>query len=845
MSKLTPSACLPFGAALAAALLASAPTAQTATGVLNSNGIFVDNSQVSFHFYKQSGETRLDITDLSSSHAFQHRGPGLWEMELADLLAPGVDATDLTTLMPGDCSSTIQWRKTVAGSYEEVELTWTSCSTAAMGSDAAAVSLLVQLEDGESIADWTLTATSNMQRFTFWSGSIHLSIEEDDANGDHYLLDPLGYLTENPAVNLPTWALGDPDSTEIAYPILHATMQIAAYYDDGGNGLYMSGADPSGEMARAFLHKSVDPGGGALPRVDYKAKYYTDDFFDAGSDYSAVPMRVGRFDGDWYDAADEYRSWIESVQIGSGGLIVDRTDVSDVLKNIQQAVVMSPMEDFGISATGDVRTVADGVEDYLDHWGLEEVFCVNFGSTWLQGDACGIGEYLFDSAWQSNVTMMNNAGLPLFVYMLDSAYSYVPPTLPGCSTSQCTSFDSWNLEGWADQTIELVDGSLHAQDCTEGDFTIAVIDPSTPEWRDRMLDLADELETAGIDGIYVDNHFPVYDEACFATTHGHLPGLGTSYAGGQVQNTLDVLHDSGSSSGDFMVFTEVGMEAQLSHLGVMGRIQPFGDFHGDVTEMNTVPVEAVVYHHLGVPTGTMVSSPWLQFASDLAKFNLPFEDSVWIDDTSEQLDARRGAMFNIAYTIVNGGWVQVPDLNAPHPKKEPWSFEISIAPGTPQWMIDAIDHYQDIVAFAAAGSLYRGTTSAQPYLNVGRRLRDLEFTSTIPMIDVPHQVWGIGPMAGNGPQIKPEPQLLSSVWQDVDHTNRLGLMFSNHGRTTLSGVTFDFVPGDYGLSNTASYQVIRVAPGQSDQVIYTGTGTQTVTLPAMLPETFFFVMIRQ
>ncbi len=835
----------PRSAACAAALLLgpALASAQSTFGVLDANGVALDNGVVRFHFFKGAGGTaELDVVDLARGHTYRHRGADLWQMDVVDTLDldPGISNNELFPILPSDCNSIVNWRLTQLGGDKEIELKWSNCSEASMGTDSAGVQLLVELAAGEAIADWTLTATSNMSRFTFWSGRIRLSIEEDAANGDHFFLDPLSYLTRNPAVNLPDWALGTPTSPTVSFEVLHYPAQLAAYYDANRNGLFMSGGDEGGFMPRSFHYKSVDPGGGGTPRLEHEAIYYLSDFSNPGADYAGAPMRIGRFNGDWFDAAVEYRDWVASVDIASSGLLVDRTDIADLLKNIQQGLAFSPSEDFSASNPNE-RSIPEGIQTYLDYWGLDHVISTNFGANWAVNDGCGVGKYELDPAWTANIDMMVAAGLPFCVYVADTMHAFAPDPIAGCPSPFCTIDNSFWDDGFDTAAMLDVDGSIkQIGDCTN--IPYALIDPSTDLWEARMIEVAQALGNAGLEGVYIDNVFPDYTESCFATTHGHAPGLGTYYPEGQVVNTLDAWHDNALPDGTFIVFTEVGMEAQIRHNGQSVGISPFGDFHGDVTEMGNVPAYTVAFHEFSVPNAGRADTPWLLTASQLAG-SLPFEDTVWHTDPGEQEDGRRGAMYATAYTIVNGGWLITPDQNVLDPKQKAWSFEFELGDDPPQHLVDGLAHYQDVVEYVNVGSAYRGSTSAQPFLNVGRRMRDLPFVTTIPTVVVPHRVWVLPPPY-NSTQEKPVPALLQAVWQDVQ-TGDLGLAFANHSASTVSGQQFGFRPQSYGLHPTDPYQIIRVQPGQPDQAVGSGAGQMLVNLPTMPSESFLFFIVRQ
>lgn len=820
----------------------------TSSGTLDAVGVALDNGVVRFHFHQApaTGVVELDVTDVAAPHTFSHGGAGLWGIELLDTQNPGYGQASIAGLVPSDCSSSVAWVLTIGPGLRTLTLSWTACTKAQLGSDSLDVDLRLELADASPTADWILTASSSMSRWSFWSGRIRLSLAE--APGiTHWFLDPIGYLTEDPAANLPTWSLGTPQAQTgvvgiFKSPILHIVSQLAAYYDEAGNGLYLAGADPSGFRAKTYFFKRVPSQAGQPPRLDYACAHYAGDVLSPASDFEGTRMRIGVFRGDWYDAADRYRTWLEASTMGVKGPIATRPDVASSTKDAQQIFVLSPHENLGPVGT-ETASVPQRILEYGNHHGLSELLCVVFGNSWSVGDACGIGEYAFDdsagSPWPGNVSLMQAAGIPLFLYLLDVAYALDPfgPS-SGMCTGACTLNDTYWSQGWSQETIQRLDGSpLQYGDCTSLYPPVRLIDGTTTDWQRRMASVGFELASLGVSGVYVDNVLPGYFEGCYSAGHPHTPGLGTAHVQG-LAKALAAVHAGGMlAGGAFDVGTEGGQyEAYIPGTGQIGGEAAFGDFLGGLQTTRQVPASSVSYHHLALAGVARCDIPFLVIPAVLPELSLPQKDNVWLADPLEAERGRRGALHAAAYAIVNGSPLWVPDQAQNAPKAGTFSFETTL----PQAAI-----YQACIDYAAKGARYRGATSAQPYLNVGERLRDLVFDDPLPEIVVPLPILPYGASPDDNPaQQKAVPALLHSVWRDVQ-TGDVGLCLANHSGGPLSGLGFPFDPAAVGLSSTTPYQVYLVTPAQPDQLVLTATGTVQVSLPTQPAESFAFYRIAQ
>ncbi len=876
-------------------VLSTVSSAQS--GVLDGNGVVLGNGVVEFKFFKNgaTGDVELDVTDAASGHAFRHRAAGVWELEVLDLNNRGFAYPSIQSIESAGCDPAVSWIKVTGGGVSTLTLFWTGCT----GGDVTGtidVQLSLVLADGADTADWELTATSDLSGWAFWSGALRFSIEED-AGVTHRLLDPLGYLTTDPAANLPDWAIGEPDSPTFDRPALHYVAQLAAYYDDQGRGLYLQHADELAVEPKSHFFKRVAGQGGEPDRMDYRLRRYTDDVFNEAASYGDLEARVGRFTGDWYDAASRYLAWLESTLFAGVELLADRDDIADEFKRLQMLLPLGiGVDDYSEvdPLLGDMAArikklkLGPAGEPTLDY-----VATFQFGLEWTVDDECGMGEYLLDGAndlWPDNIAMLDEAGLTHVMYLLDHLYAHEWPFGgPGSfccysPTAPCTFVpnDTFFAEGWDQIAFRGIGGNLQvfgACSCVKPVFggppppppanhpPQSYIDPHEEQWLARMDDVAAELATAGVDGLYVDNLLLDYFVFCFgdvADGHSHLPGYGSYLADGYA-HTMERLLDAGRAAnpdGIFFVAQEVG--AQESTIPVAGwrdaerersdLMLDDDDWDGRDDNPHTVkvPLYAVLYHHYAVGRPGNALRP---YTLEDSHFVFPGEnpppyppDSQYstlttvpgINTTVDERRAvaRRGAAYVMAYDVVNGNSLFSNEAftYTHNPLIEPWSWEHPLAPMFPDYV--AMNAYQRLLCSYLG--VNNGTVDLERFLSTGKRLRD------VPTVDPLETVSVLLPWVARSypvSEFEPKPKLVQGVWRDVA-SGDVGIALANHtaGPIAADAVKLDFDPEDYGLSATVTYNVFRVTP-QTKTLFTTFQGPTEIALPDMPAESILFLEI--
>jgi hypothetical protein len=733
----------------------------------------------------------------------------------------------------------------------ELLLYWSGCAVEGAPAERADAWLYVWLPWGSPDAVLWLGAASAMSQHAFQSGRVTLSIQEPapgvaGAPG-HWLLTPLGFLTRAPAAKLPN------DAAQSFDHQIRPVAQLAAYYDDLGRGLYLATADDTGLATKNFrFHAAPDRSAWRYEAISYAA-----DVTNPAASLESLPLVVGRFWGDWYDAADRYRQWLSGTTIASGGLAALRNDISAYLKGYQHLIVLSPMLDYvspcgGFALGQEVNeclkvencpaaeawsatlSVPERLDQYDAHWDLERTSALQFASVWPECGDDGVGAYLMSPTWAQSAALMEAAGRHYFVYLYDAWYR------TGTGQSCDVSFDA---QGWLADTVVGIGGLPRIETHVLGGIPreYALIDPSSAKWLARMAEVGLALAARGVDGAYLDNFFPDLSGACFAWTAAHAPGYGTYLTQGFAESLRIMRQSAAILEPGFTTTSEVAFEAYLRVSDTCGPAQASADLATGDEATDAVPLHAVLYHHLAIQgpcSAGYYTRPPSSIDPGCACAGLgPDAVSVFACDPAERERARRGALYTLGYGWVNGSPLWSPDFGATNPKCYAFSFELPPpAPGQP----DCLRDYQDVCAFAASLSRLRGEQHVQPFLNVGLRLRDLPVLSPMPELTI-----DLSPILVGQQDRTHAPALLQGVWKDVLGQD-VALAFVNHGPTDLAGVQVWVDPTQWDPAPHPSWVALGVEPdGVVTQVgpAFPGGAGSVLSLPVLPAESALFLRL--
>jgi hypothetical protein len=786
---------VPFAALLAAATLAMGANGQgTVTGTLDATGVSLDNGLVRIHVSKDNTDPiEIDVTDLGTNHSYLIGGDtDLWRAQLVDAIALAAHTETLKTVGDLNCRPQVGYVKVDTFVDQSLTLNFTVC-TNAMGTDKFSLQAKIVLADGARIADWQLIApTTTMTKWSFWNAGYNLSVFEDhtDPNQEYTLLSSWGMATTNPG-----------EATITNYPgNFHSPTQLSGYYDSDGNGLYVATADGTGDYPKEFLYESL-----GNDRVRIFHRQYFDDSFNTADGFTTIPLRVGRFTGDWFDAAEIYRDWLDGTTITSRGPLVSRTDIADTVKNTQMVGVITQCigwqpEDY-TCATGCLwGPVAGRTLAFKAHHQLDHVSTLQFGPGWPVNSGCGVGKYTINSSALGNMFEMESNNLNYGVYLFDAFYSEADA--------------SWLSENWAanasiNSTGDTQHVTSHSTCDTLNPCTLTHIDPSTTAWKNRMTAVGQALGAEGVDGVFVDNLFPQKMHFCFSTQHGHSPGFGPYLIRGYAE-TFQNLRSGADPNEQFFTYTEAFVEGYIRNGSAYTPMQNSGDWMTNDSDTRFIPLLSALFHHYVVlgPGGGLGYLPQLTSAEPASSV------------------ARRDAAFQVAYAWINGTPIWTLDMGMANPKDLKFAYEV--APGTHP-------HYTAIAAFEGRVARMRGQAQTKGFLNTGVRLRDLAITTPNPMPTVNVNLLGVDTLTGG--EVQTVPSLMTSVWKKADDVGQfvdeVAVVFVNHSASNLNGISFTFDPAAYGMNPAATLKIYETDADTPtvETPILTFTGSLTTGLP--------------
>ena len=788
-------------------------------GTLTPAGVTLENAHVALRVYQDPSnakgqEVEFELTDLDSGHVQRHVDWGLWELQLNTLPVPG-PGVSFVDLLPEHASGPVQFTQGVSPALQELVLLWPACVLPGTSpSEAWDVRLHVLLPEDAHDTRWRLSATPLVSNHGIRRGRIALSFENsalDDLGGagSWKLLTSLGFLVDDPLAALETDA-------ELWYDTeIRPQSQGNAVYDGAGNGSYVAFMDSTGMSTKGF-RIGVSPARDALRM---QCDNYSHDLSDPTLVYQGLPLRIGRFQGDWWDLADVYRTWLDGTAITARGLLATRSDVPDILRHVQHQMVFSPLDDYftpcgGVEPKLDFLTqdtlaplasfssnVAERAQSYADHWGLDSVAHLQFAAVWPFGEYQGVGLYQLSPQWEQSIQQFEDAGLLHLLYLFDSWYR---------TTDENPVQQSYLEQGWIDETIVRIDGTPFLADRDLGPVwgvqEFAMIHGRTPKWITRLTQLGEQLGQLGVDGVFIDNFFPDLTNASFTTSQGGTPGYGPTHTQAFTAPISAIRKAARQHNPHFTVYSEVMFESFLRHTDLFSPVQASADLLSGDERTSYVPLGAMLYHHYAL-LGPSYAGWFTRLPTEVGNDPFcpgfgPLPDSVFSDDPVARGQARLGANYLNAFGWVNGSPIWTPDLGASNPKCVVWSHEIPPpAPGFP----NCFEEYQAVCAYAARLSQLRGNNLAGHLLAVGRRERDLPLLDPVPEFEVQ-----LTPVFEGQADTQRTPALLQGVWSDPTQPGELGVALANFTDEPLEPNRLEVDRAAYGLSTRRAHLIERV-----------------------------------
>ncbi len=392
----------------------------------------------------------------------------------------------------------------------------------------------ILLSDNSKIAEWGLDVKNNTGmgiwevQYPVIGGITYLSGSGED---DRMVL-PWQYGVEIPnpvdVVNkggarkrewITEYAQCDTDegTNKIAfsYPGMWA-IQMMALYNTGQAkpGIYFASHDGEARMKRFGIYKLT---GKTMSLI---MTNYPDERIDPDVDYSMpYPVKAGIFNGDWLDAAMEYRKWAMNQKWCAKGKTRERQDIPQWLKDNDFWLWnwSTHMKDHFNSMPELFAPMAVALKKELDcnmavHW---------YGSTCEPFNMRNPELFPISPSAESKL----KSGLDLLHANNIKAIPYMNPRL-------CDQL----AETWAKHNVEPMsclthDGKIHEEVYIEDKAWITIC-PSQKRWHDVIFKIIEDCMEHEYDGAYIDQVSSAYIVPCFSGEHGHSKGGGDNWCAG-------------------------------------------------------------------------------------------------------------------------------------------------------------------------------------------------------------------------------------------------------------------------------------------------------------------------
>lgn len=443
--------------------------------------------------HKQSG-VNLQTNNVNSYH-------GIWAMSL---ITP--DGTNVYTQSNNAITFAGAIVTTAGGAA--LSLTWTGQQYLANGmANLPNVTVTAQLSvrADSPLSYWSLqvaglgtNAVTNID-FPFIQGIGSL----DQLGKDVLLTSEFkGTLYHNPTANVPagTYPGG-------SYPSATGLMQFLAYFDPN-SGFYFASDDTQGYTKDLYWGKSSSPAGDFTINMDY---------FPIGqpADTVSLPYNLvlGATQGDWYAAADMYRSWATQQPWAQ------QSRMKQVPAWLHDLPVIRNTCAHGCGSGQPDQPYAYAVQEWQQSQQALGVAALGELWGWEQFGEWAYGDYFPPQEGWNNFDAMIQA--------IPSGRLLVLPSALYLDTG--TSL----YKSGAMAASAMLDQAGHARTqpgaaATPGD-TWAFMDVSTDPWRQYIVGVYQTLAQHGVDLIQFDSSMEAGPQFCYNPAHTHPPGMGGNW----------------------------------------------------------------------------------------------------------------------------------------------------------------------------------------------------------------------------------------------------------------------------------------------------------------------------
>jgi hypothetical protein len=517
------------------------------------------------------------------------------------------------------------------------------------------------------------------------------------------------------------------------------SLQLIALYRRDGPGLYAA-SDDTLSYRKAFALWGDTSG------LGYELIHPLENP-DAGKadwimPYAAV---LGTFHGDWFSAAERYRSWGEQQhwaresRLRNGLVPPWLTDVGMWVWNRGRSPGVIPPA----LALKDALGLPVGV---YWHWWHHGPYDTSFPDYLPPREGV--------DAFRSAVSDAHAAGLHAMVYMNQRLW--------------CLNTPSWTAENAVVAAVKERDGKVREEVYNIFDpKPCATMDVTTPFWRAKYAGIADTVLTQyGIDGIYMDQ--AVQSLVCWDPTHDHPLGGGNYWMQGFRKLAAGIREKSGRQRPVLLAGEGAG-EPWLPELDLMLTLQVSQERYSDPNSgWDPIPFFQAVYHPYAVTYGNYSS------------LVMPPYDELWPVETAPTeplalLDQRFSNQFRLEQA-----------------RAFVWGLQPTIANFRPEQLRDRPDETAYMMRLA------RLRARTPEYFIHGTFLRAPELT--VPNVEIDLSRLSIYAAQRGGPRSsrKRYPAAIAGAWRASD--GRVAVAVASIVAAPIE-VAFDFDPHVYGLTS--------------------------------------------
>jgi hypothetical protein len=594
---------------------------------------------------------------------------------------------------------------------------------------------------------------------------------------DDYYVQPAleGMLFQDPLHNLlPNTGLGGIGPGD-PYPGGLTDMQFAAYYStETGDGVYMAANDTAGYAKTPWLGHEARAG-----PLHLSFQFFPS-YVAGGGVTLPYYMILGPFEGDWYDAAQIYRTWALSQWWARGGPLTTNEGIPTWMKNT------SVLADY-VNAYGSAQTILHSFT-YVPL--LAESMTQAYQSSplitwrgwenhgWFGGPPDNLPAFGGWTNFDSIANTIHRDGAHIIVDE-NSGNVFVNSSI-WSKARQYATIDQ--AGGYYVSYASVYDNTntLRAE-------TVVMINP-VPLWQATLVNMTTALASNGIDALILDGggQGPYFD---YSTTHQNPVGGGNWWFQGLQSIYAAIRQSSRAVNPGFSFSIEFCSEVYIPYLDLCtdqstDGIDPTNIAPGGVyneSQISFVPLWQAVYHDY-IPSWAMIAL---------------------IDGTDAPYYARGMGLGLTRGEDVTVGISGCCDSNG----------------GTTPYALNMYDppmvNYSENIAMA------RGSY-AHDFLVLGRMLHDLNISS--PSTVIPATTQRIPYMGGTVPSFT-SPSVLGSAWRAPDGSVAVVL-------TNISGETANATLQltNIGLTNESSYDAYAVRNGAFAYVGHVETGSLNVAL---------------